>query len=208
MENTATELYSELDSLTQASKEGACDFSVRAMDLRNKIVAASEDETSEIKYSKELVDSLLTRSVYTGLKDLGIRQEFRSDLEHNGATDEDLIIERRVKRSGTTGVTVHVNAAQQDSSAQESGSKDDTTLSTESPAAVAAEVKALRTEMAELMKLVTSGGPGKNFEQSDSIRGRGSTDGHVPRCWRCGKWGHIKRKCPSNEVPHDSGNGR
>ena len=89
-EKTTTELYSELGSLVQGNKEGPTDFLIRAMDLRNKILLDSDD-TSELKYDPELVHGLFCRSVQTGLRDMCVRQEFKTYIETRDLKDEDLI---------------------------------------------------------------------------------------------------------------------
>ena len=60
------------------------------MDLRHKILLDSND-TSELKYDPELVHGLFCISVQTGLRDMCVRQEFKTYIETRDLKDEDLI---------------------------------------------------------------------------------------------------------------------
>ena len=91
-EKSATERYSELGAAKQNQTETPTEFLMRCLDLRNKILFASRESSSELKYSTELVKGLFQRTVYTGLQDLSVRQEFRGVLS-DGDDDQQLIHE-------------------------------------------------------------------------------------------------------------------
>ena len=207
-EKTPAELYSELGSLVQGNKEEPCDFLIRAMNLRNKILCEAEDSSEpQYSYTPELVDGLFSRSVQTGLKDLSIRQEFRPFLEQKGPKDEELIQaltrivsrenERRTKRGRTD---VHAVSTTEDTV-------------TSSIQNIATEMRALRAEVAEL-KLTRSSDSDQPRRASQgrgclSCRQKG-TGRSCRHCWMCGKDDHQRRDCPSrtksNYSPKDSGN--
>ena len=192
-EKTPTELYSDLGSLVQGNKEGPSDFLIRAMDLRYKILSESED-ASELKYSPELVQGLFSRSVQTGLKDLSVRQEFRPYIEAKEPKDEDLIQalnrivsrenERRTKRGRTEVHSLSTEEAQ-------SGMMQN----------LAAEMKALRAEVAELRSQRPASGPESGRPR---YGGRGCSSckqkgvaRNCRHCWMCGADDHRKRDCPN-----------
>ena len=196
-EKTITELYSELGSLVQGNKEGPTDFLIRAMDLRNKILLDSND-TSELKYDPELVHGLFCRSVKTGLRDMCVRQEFKTYIETRDLKDEDLIQaltrivsrenERRTKRGRTD---VHSLSTTEDQTAAVLQG-------------IAAEMQALKAEVAQLRQA-------QSFESENSTgrmrpiyqtwgcpeckrRGMARSCRH---CWSCGGGDHRKQNCPT-----------
>ena len=61
------------------------------MTTRQKIVFASQESDSKIKYDKELVQGLFLHGVETGLADETIRAKIRPLLKNPSVADEDLI---------------------------------------------------------------------------------------------------------------------
>jgi post-segregation antitoxin (ccd killing protein) len=92
-EKNSTELYTELASSVQSTKETSSEFLIRSMDLRNKILFASQENSDELKYSPDLVHKLFSRTVQTGLRDQVLRQEMKTILADNTRTDADLLDE-------------------------------------------------------------------------------------------------------------------
>ena len=70
-----TEMYQNLASLCQGPKEAPQAFLIRALDLRQKILFAS-DEENVLKYDKEHVQKLFLPTVETGLQDKSIHKVF------------------------------------------------------------------------------------------------------------------------------------
>ena len=64
-ERSATELYKQLTSEVQSGKETPQNFLIRAMDLRQKILFASQEVESSLKYDPALVQSLFMHTVLT-----------------------------------------------------------------------------------------------------------------------------------------------
>ncbi|KAF0027602.1 hypothetical protein F2P81_020343 [Scophthalmus maximus] len=67
-EKGATELYKQLTSEVQNCKETPQNFLIRAMDLRQKILFASQEADSSLKYDPALVQSLFMHTVLTGIQ--------------------------------------------------------------------------------------------------------------------------------------------
>lgn len=119
-EKTATELYHELCSLSQGTKETPQDFLFRALALRQKILFASKEDPS-LAYDPKLVEGQFKHACITGLCNDIIRMEFRELLK--GYESEEKLIEglneitRRqteVERKSHGKSTVTVNAVTSD----------------------------------------------------------------------------------------------
>lgn len=61
------------------------------LDLRQKILFASERTQSSLKYNKELVQSQCFQSIMTGLLNDNVRAEMRMYLQDENSTDELLL---------------------------------------------------------------------------------------------------------------------
>ena len=90
-EKTGTELYQELTSLCHSPKESAQDFLMRAMNLREQVIFASQKEDSVVKYDKYQVQSLFVHVAETGIQQESVRPKLRPYLEKPGITDEELM---------------------------------------------------------------------------------------------------------------------
>jgi hypothetical protein len=80
-EKSGTEMYQELTSLCQGPKESVQDFLIRAMNLRQQVIFASQADDSVVKYEKSLVQSLQE----------SIQAKLHPFLEKPGVTDEELM---------------------------------------------------------------------------------------------------------------------
>lgn len=92
-ERGATDLYKQLTSEVQSSKESPQNFLVRAMDLRQKILFASQEAESGLKYDPALVQSLFMHTVLTGLQNDNIKSDLQPYLSQIHTSDE-LLLER------------------------------------------------------------------------------------------------------------------
>lgn len=86
-EKTSTELYQELTSMTQDTKESPQDFLLRALSLRERVIFASKAEDA-LKYDTHLVQSLFMHAVETGLRDEIVRSKVRSYLKPESSDQE------------------------------------------------------------------------------------------------------------------------
>lgn len=92
-EKGATELYKRLTSEVQNSKETPQNFLLRAMDLRQKILFASQEADSSLKYDPVLVQSLFMHTVLTGLQSDNIKGDLQPYLLQTDTSDE-LLLEK------------------------------------------------------------------------------------------------------------------
>ena len=74
-ERNASELYQLLTNIAQQRNEDPQSFLMRALTVRQKIISASKESDSGIKYDASSVQSLFLRAVETGLADETIRQK-------------------------------------------------------------------------------------------------------------------------------------
>lgn len=90
-EKDATVLYQQLTKAAQGQNETPLEFLIRVLDLRQKILFASERTQSSLKYNKELVQSQCFQSIMTGLINDNVRAEMRMYLQDENSSDELLL---------------------------------------------------------------------------------------------------------------------
>lgn len=86
-----TELYQSLASICQNGKETPQAFLMRALDLRQKILFASQEGEDPLKYDAGHIQQLFCRTVETGFQDDSIRTKLRPFLSNPLVEDEELI---------------------------------------------------------------------------------------------------------------------
>lgn len=94
-EMSATELYKQLTTEVQSNRETPQNFLIRAMDLRQKILFASQEAESSLKYDPALVQSMFMHTVLTGLQNDSIKTDLQPYLLQPTTSDE-LLLERLV----------------------------------------------------------------------------------------------------------------
>lgn len=92
-EKSATDLYKQLTSEVQGIKETPQSFLIRAFDLRQKILFASQEAESGLKYDPGLVQNMFLHTVLTGLQSDNIKRDLQPYLEQTNISDE-LLLER------------------------------------------------------------------------------------------------------------------
>ncbi len=92
-ERSATELYKQLTTEVQNNKETPQNFLIRVMDLRQKILFASQEAESNLKYDPVLVQSMFMHSILTGLQNDNIKSDLQPYLLQPTTSDE-LLLER------------------------------------------------------------------------------------------------------------------
>ena len=89
-EKTATELYHQLSSTVQKPKEKPQEFLIRLLDLKQKVLFASQESDSELKYDPTLVHGMFVHSFSIGLQNENIKVEMKPHLEKKTVSDEEL----------------------------------------------------------------------------------------------------------------------
>ena len=90
-EKGTTELFHEMTTLGQYPNEDAQTFILRALELREKVRVASENE-NPVSLDPKLIQSMFVRQVITGLTDDAVRYKLEPLLRRE-ATDEELLSE-------------------------------------------------------------------------------------------------------------------
>lgn len=116
-EKNAIELYKQLTTEAQRTRETPQSFLIRALDLRQKILFASQENDSGLKYDPALVQNMFLHTVLTGLQNDRIQSDLQPYLSDPTIPDEVLLeklnvacsneSERQNKRKYKQGGTVH-----------------------------------------------------------------------------------------------------
>ena len=199
-EKSATELYNELGQLTQQTKESSSEFLMRALEVKQKVIYASNESTEDMKYTKELIQTLFVRTVTTGLSNITIRQEFKPYLEKKEIKDEELIetlnkIVSRENERQSKFSKVKVNELKEDKEEK-------------------MEMRTVRAEIAELREAVERLTTTKS---SVTLENKKTTprlcqqcqelgSKKCNHCWRCGSEEHYSRGCRKVVKPADQEN--
>ena len=89
-ERGATEMYQLLSSAVQEAGETPQDFLVRLLDLKQKVLFASQEAGSDLKYDPKLVQCMFLHSLLTGLRNDSIKMEIKPWLQNTQVEDEEL----------------------------------------------------------------------------------------------------------------------
>ena len=89
-EKDATELYQELENTAQGKTETAQSFVMRALDLRQRVIRASNESAEGLKNNKALVKNMFLHAVMKGLHNDNVRQDLKPHLNSN-TSDEELL---------------------------------------------------------------------------------------------------------------------
>ncbi|KAL3992412.1 transcription factor AP-1 [Sarotherodon galilaeus] len=92
-EKSATELYKQLASEVQTPKETAQSFLIRVLDLKQKVLFASQESESGLKYDPALVQRMCLHTILTGFQSDSVRIDMQPLLLDSNTPDE-LLLER------------------------------------------------------------------------------------------------------------------
>ena len=130
-QKSGTELYQELTTMCQSPKETPQDFLIRALDIRQQVLFASQAGSGTVKYEPSLVHPLFLHAVETGLQDEAVRNKLRPFLQKAEITDEELMeqinvavseeSERRGKLGASNYKNLRVNVLEADGEKVEPG---------------------------------------------------------------------------------------
>lgn len=197
-EQTATELYQQLSTLTQEPKESPQDFLFRALDLRQRVIFASKEKTKDsgMTYDTKLVQNMTLHALSTGLKDENIRHSFDAILTKEDVTDEKLISALNsitTREQERKSKFIKVNQLTVD---PESRGGSEKTFSS--------DLKWLEAEVAMLKESIQSKQKNADDNSSSDKKGKvswkckwceeGTTD-RCDHCFKCGSNEHFARGC-------------
>ena len=206
----ATELYTELSSAVQHSSESVQNFVVRLMDMRQKVIFASQESESQLQYDPVLVQKLFLRAISTGLISYSIKADIEPYLNDINVSDEvlleklNLAANNEAEQKHKLGKQARVNVFETPEVEQPNKRKS----AKENP--ILNEIKSLRVELNENKYLkadvamlketpsqpaVTKPGyqPRKRIGCPNCVKeGKGKECSH---CYRCGETGHLKMNC-------------
>ena len=172
-EKNSTELYLELASAAQDAKETSSEFLMRSMDLRNKILFASQERSDELKYSPDLVHKLFARTVQTGLRDIVIWQEMKQFLSEDKSDAELLDELNKIVR-------------RENENKQKVGKGSVSMVTRTSTSSQGQQLKLSRDNNNNDQRPVTRGCPDCRSKHLRNCR----------HCWQYGKSDHVRRNCP------------
>ena len=227
-EKNASELYASLANLAQSPTEEPQNFLLRALNLREKIIFASKQEGSKLKYDTSQCQSMFLHAIETGLLSNTLRTRMRPHLQRPDVTDAELIAqlnlagaeesERNAKlgigQRGKTKVT-QVSVEENPKVKAETPKK---VKETEAPFAekLLSEIQAIKAEVASLkqdVKLNRAQFPGEESKIPTQGKGiplreyrRGCKECYkkglgdqCTHCWKCGDSNHFAYNCPQRK---------
>ncbi len=231
-EGDALDSYQMLSAASQGQKESAQDFVMRAMNIRQKVLFASQEEAAPLKYDPKLVRSTFLQTLKTGLP-ARLKGEMRQFLQDENITDEELLenlasIENlEEKRAIKRGPQAKVRAISEDTNQEPPVSKEIQKLM-EGMKILQANVSALQEELRRPPSKQPNSheteirqppreqpnGHGTDTSSGGSVRPPRQRGCHGCRqkgkgddcdhCYKCGSAEHFARGCRKN----NSGNGR
>ena len=215
-EKDATELYHRLSRLAQDSKESAQSFLIRALDLKQKVIFASQEADSGLKYEPSLVQHMFLHALLTGFRSEAVRHELRPLLLDPKTPDEVLFekaniaasheMERQEKLRNKA-ISVHEVQSQPPTQEQKKKPKEGTLMTdiTELKAGIA-EIAILKQQISGLQETLTKKPQDQRQPRQVSRRqytqrqgcpncdrlGKGDQCDH---CFKCGSSDHFARGC-------------
>jgi len=90
-EESSTDLYNRLINITQGSRESPRNFLFRAIELKERLLAAAREPDGEEQYSPDLIQRRFLRALGTRLSNDHIKYQLKTCLDDPTITDEILI---------------------------------------------------------------------------------------------------------------------
>ena len=212
-EKSASELFGSLANLVQLPTEDPQNFLLRALNLREKIVFASEQENTKLKYDKTQCQNLFLHTIETGLLSNTIRSRMRSLLMKPGVTDAELIsqlntaVAEEAERNSELGIGQKGNAKVSKVESQAVSCKIGKDKPASQPSASLSELKEIRAEVVTLKQEVyykkSAGAKASSKTPAYKKMRRGCKACHdtgeadsCRHCWKCGDAAHFAFNCP------------
>ena len=221
-EREATELFKQLSQLAQAAKESPQAFLLRAFNMRQKVLFASQEVESKLRYEPQLVREMFRHTLLTGLRSEAIKTELRPYLDDPATTDEVLFekmnvcasLETERQRKLNVGRSSSIMEVSTDTAPKEQPAPKQGLLMTEIAALRAgiAELAPLKSQVAALQQQLQrpQGSPPWPTQQRVRRSCRKCTrDGRetCDHCFHCGSSEHFARGCRQRR-PAQQGNDR
>ena len=204
--------------MVQLPTEDPQNFLLRALNLREKIVFASEQENTKLKYDKTQCQNLFLHTIETGLLSNTIRSRMHSFLMKPGVTDAELIsqlntaVTEEAERNSKLGIGQKGKAKVSKVERQAVSCKIGKDKPASQPSAslseqVLSELTEIRAEVATLKqevyykKSASAKASSKTPAYKKMRRGcktchdRGEADS-CRHCWKCGDATHFAYNCP------------
>lgn len=214
-ERGALELYQELMAAVQSPRESSHDFLIRTMDLRQKVLFASQEDKTTLQYDAQLVRDTFFQALMTGFEE-SVRVQMQPYLEATSTTDEELLErlniamnrdQRRQQKRNTKVIQVKpvlTESKEPTGSCSKDHPKTDPAWKT--------EMDELKREMRQLKDMI------KNNQVAAQARPRRPDSewgcsacrqeglGRACRhCFKCGGDGHRARECMTTKSGNEEG---
>lgn len=178
-EQTATELYKKLCNVAQTASESSLEFIMRALDLKQRVLAAAEED-KEVPYDRCMVERMFLHAIRTGLRDDNVRHRLEPVLV-SGVEDVKIL-------SSANQITL--NEAEHSAKVKNKATVNECTTNK-----LQAEVQELRTKLNELTAVRTERGnrrPQRPFKKCSKCT---SSDERCEHCFKCGSSEHFAKGC-------------
>ena len=91
-EKDATAVFQELSTAAQQPKETPHDFVLRVLDLKQKVIFASQEAGAGVTYDPSQVQRMAPRSISTGISNEAVQVEIRPMMQKEQLSDEELLV--------------------------------------------------------------------------------------------------------------------
>ena len=235
-EKNAIELHHSLATVHQKKSEDAQSFVLRTLNLRQKLLFATQEAGTKIKYDNSVIQSLFRHAVETGLQDDAIRARIRPMLQQDDVDDDELLIqvglaaatetERKEKlksHQASCSATTTASPPSEPSEGQNSeASKKNKKQGSDWEERILAALHAVQQDVSKLQEEMRgSGSTGSTGSQkrgkperysSSAKRGCESCQANsrgeeCNHCWKCGSSEHWARGCRVQKAPMGNSGG-
>lgn len=191
-ERNATELCSKLTSLAQHPDETPYLFVMRCIEIRQKLLLASQK--SDIVYDKHLVSKLFLRTLENGISSMFVLNEIKPILRPD-TPDEKLIAAvcratSAEKQRQATQVQGSKRAIARVHSATSNVSSTDNKIES-----MAAAIKSLSSQVAQLTSDLATKNNSRSYNLPQCEKCRQNNVNPCKHCFKCGAEGHIAISC-------------